>query len=591
MEETRKSQRLGPVLLGLLTVLVTAALLLSVSVPRTKSLIALRHLQTPHAPFFILPPSQSNIEDSDDIKVTLDKRLTPGTNVSDAYQVSGVLGDGLYAVLELGSQNQSVLFSIDTTFNYLLANNYTSLRNASDKDKELSGFDYQNSSTFLSSNTTFNISNVDNEYAFGLISRDDFSLSSGARLPQPLLFGLTLNNSINIRNKNVVGGPEPQLVVRDEHRPPDNATFPANVLGLGMGGADPYALLPQIQAMQIAPTKLFSLYVDSAADQPIISFGSVDTAQYDGPLYMAPILKSQHLNDSDAAYNFPFIMLSDIILSNDEVGASMNLSSSPLDIPALLDTSSVMSYLPYSLLVQLATEFGAFYSDEQSIWIQSCSFKSLNGTIGFQFYDTTINISLSNLFVPLVNTNGTQLYLETGEKACALAFSPAEHRGFSSLGTPFFQSAYVVFDYTNQYVGLAQQDTSNNASTSNIIVVENNVGDVVSAFTMSFPNGTEPTATIVDPQRWQSTSTEDSRGVNINANSLLTSPPPYSSPTNNGYPSTAGAMSTIFADATSNPNAVSVSSGAGIDSGAPPALKSPLYSCVAAFLLFFAFAY
>lgn len=534
------------------------------------------HISTPASshPLFAKPKHSLLSLDTTSNPIILERRAS--ASASQKYQVTGLIGDGLYSQLTFGSSKQPVLFSVDTSFPYLLVNNYTLASNASAMDQAIGGFLTSNSTSFVNTQGTFNVSNVDSEYAYGDIVSDTVYFNDTA-LSDPLTFGLTLNSSINLKNKNVVGGHSPKIVIQTNSTN-TNKSMPVNILGLNLVD-DAYSFLNQIIAANISTTRLFSIYLNQN-NSPVILFGAVDTTQYDGPLYMTPILEVMDVNASvdTVSYKYPFVTMSGITLVNYEHSTSLNLSSNPLSIPVLMDTSNVMSYLPYSLLVDLASQFGAYFSSQHSIWIQSCSFMSVNGSVGFQFYDVTVQIPLSDLFVPLINSNGESLYLESGDLACALAFSPAEARGFSSLGAPFFQSAYVVFDYTNKYVGISQSYLNEIGSdTPDIVVVNDEVGNVVNATTMSAPSGS-PTAVLEVPQ--SSYKLYASSEPTIDADKLLTSPPASSSTTVASSTTASVAPSTTKAG-----NAVSVTSGSIFEAGAS-AIQRPNHFIIIAFSLF-----
>lgn len=538
---------------GLLALLITS---LTLSLPFL--FYAAPHKSPSHRPppFFSLDSSSSYKNG-----IILDKRASVST--TQEYQIVGHLCSGLCAELLLGSQNQTVLFSLDTTISYLVANNYTQTsNNVSTEEIAMAGFELNNSTTALSLQYPFNATNLDNAYAYGTLFQDSVQLVDNVLFPSNVIFGLAANNSLNVKNTNVVRGSGTEVVIKDNTTSTTNANFSTNILGLGMDDSD-YSFLNQMLQFNISNSKLFSLYLD-ANQSPVVQFGSIDTSQYEGMLYLSPILTTMHIDAGVSTYEGPFVTLSGITLVNDDHGTSLNLSNNALSMPTLLDTTDVMSYLPYSLLVELAAQFGAYYSSAQSLWIQSCSFANINGSVGFQFFEVTIYVSLENLFVPLVNANGDSLYLESGDLACALAFSPAESRGFNSLGTPFFMSAYTVFDYSNKVVGLSQQGSDDNSSnSSSLVVVTDHIADVINATTMPFPGNFEPTAIRLNPQNSYN-SYATTQNMTIDADSLVTTPPSTTS-----TPTAATTTDTSpTASETKNPNAVSVGSGGAFESGA-----------------------
>lgn len=540
-----------------------------------------------------------------------DYNLLPRDNGDMNYNITGISGDGLFSYIYMGSTKKRVIFSIDTSFSSLLVNNYTYLENLTDKEEALSGFNIRSSSTFRSALQPFNVSAVDDGYAAGVTASDYIYFgSSRESKPLPVTFGLSLINSINKKNKNVVGGRYPKIVA-DLKQPAnetlsDDPVFPANILGLAMPDSE-NSLITQLVNLGVSKTSLFSIYTEEDGT-PHVLFGAVDTSQYKGQLAMTPILKSKMLESAEADYHCPFVMLTGVSLTNNEHEVRQNLSSAFSHVPTLLNPNTLMSYLPYNLLVELASEFGAFYSSELSIWIQDCSLQNLNGSIGFKFYDKTIEVPLKNLFVPLVNFNGDRLFLTTGKFACAMAFYPAETRGYSCLGSAFFQDAYVLFDYTNKYVGLAQSKTSGPSSfdatfededfsqydaamkssdmVQKVIVVNNDVGQVVNVTTMTGPSSEVPTATISSPSEIKLNRTTDFRSMSFNPNALLSVSPTEILQTAFSVISNLAMTTSI----TPNANAVSVKSGVIFSDAASSVVPFPqfyVFNCMLAICILF----
>ena len=79
---------------------------------------------------------------------------------SFSYNLVGSFGDGLFTHLYVGSSRKKVIFFIDTSFPYLLVNNFTSIVNSSSTESALSGLRTRNSTTFVGTDQAFNISNV-----------------------------------------------------------------------------------------------------------------------------------------------------------------------------------------------------------------------------------------------------------------------------------------------------------------------------------------------------------------------------------------------------------------------------------------------
>lgn len=526
---------------------------------KPKTFFSLNSTHTQHVNFASHQQSSSQalIVAKSAFSVNLLKRTTVD---SFNYNLAGIFGDGLFTHLYMGSSKQKIIFSIDTAFPYLLVNNDTTVSNSLNEESTLFGLQTKNSTSFVSSHNLFNVSVINQgEYASGILAYDNvyFNSKLNISLPKLVLFGLSNYNSINIKNKYIAQGQYPKYVAEiQSDKATSSQVVSSNIIGLGMTQSND-SFLSQLANQGIIKSPLFSLYTDDKGI-PNLLFGAVNPTQFQGQLAMTPILKTKFASSSlKAKYNSPFVLITGVTLINNEQDAQLNLSSTPLNIPTLLNPNKLMSYLPYSLLVELASQFGAFYSTDLSIWIQDCSFQSINGTIGFQFSEKIIQVPLKNLFVPLVNTNNDRLYLETGGYACALAFYPAEKKGYSSLGSSFFQDTYVLFDYKNKFVGLAQsrslylprfhQDrslankkvliniqaknftksshSSFNSSSSKIIIIQTDVGEILSVTTMSVA-ADDSVVTINVPSTIPNS--RPSNSLTFNPNCLLTFSPSVS---------------------------------------------------------------
>jgi hypothetical protein len=489
--------------------------------------------------------------------MTLTQRVASNVEQnSDFYQIQGYIGDGLYSEATIGSANQTILFSIDTSVSSIIINDANST--------ETLPFNQYRSTTFLNNSVPFNITTLFNTSALGYEASDYLNIFTNNNLSSPLWFDLAYSNTIGLKNKNIVEK-RSQKIVLTSSSDSDTSKIAPNVLGLSLED-NPISLLNQLIQNNISSTRLFSLYFQD--DVPVIDFGAINTAKYYGDMYVTPILKTSNWDTpSDTSYKQPFVALTGLSLINNAQNVSLSISNQQLSIPTLLDTSSVLSYLPYSLLVDLASQFGATYSTEHSLWIQSCSFQNVNGSIAFDFYDLTITVPLSNLVIPLVNSNGSTLYFESGDQACALAFSSSNTRGFSSLGTPFFKAAFTTFDYDNKMIGLAQREDS--ASEDTLVRVDNQIGGAVYATSMTNVGKFPPTAVIVPPSADVTQESTGSSLIMYPDHFLTVSPVVSSIVTQIPTPT----VTTLATPTTQNANAVAVTSGPFFEAKASHTMK------------------
>lgn len=475
---------------------------------------------------------------------------------SDFYQIQGYISDGLYSEATIGSTNQTILFSIDTSVPSMIVNDANSTETLS--------FNQSRSKTFENISIPFNVTTLFYTTALGYEASDYLNIFTDNNLSLPLRFDLASSNTIGIRNKNVLEKRSRKIVLTSSSDS-DTSKIAPNVLGLNLED-NPISLLNQLVQNNISSTRLFSLYVED--DVPVIDFGAINKAKYEGDIYVTPILEtSYYTSPTDTSYKYPFVLLTGLSLINYDQNIILNINNQQLSLPILLDTSSTLSYLPYSLLVDLASQFGAIYSPEHSLWIQSCSFQNVNGSIAFEFHNLTITVPLSNLVIPLIDSNGNTLYFESGDEACALAFSSSNMRGFSSLGTPFLGATFTTFDYENKMIGLAQRKDS--ASEDALVRVENQIGVAVNATTMLNDLKFPPTAVIVPPSP---DVTEGYSGASqiISPDEILTVSPVVSSIVTQ---TTSSTVSTQAVPTTQNANAVAITSGPFFEAKASHTMK------------------
>lgn len=428
------------------------------------------------------------------------------SGASDTYKASfsGFSSEGIYVMVYMGSEKQEMLYVIDTTVDLLISNTYN---NTAAKERRemysfstevLEGFSPENSTTFNFVGSPINYTSLSGFSVNGSLAIDQISISSTGNLDGNYTFVLADQNSFSLGNIYSVTGfgdslTENEVSLYSFVKYPE---LPANILGLSPP-QNQYSFLKQLQALEYTTSQLFSLFIDNNSNVTLL-IGAVDISRLNGTLKMQPILNYVYSFDpAKTGQSYPFITLTGFSLTNYNMNSTISFSENELSLPILLDTSSAVSYLPYSMVVYLASKVGAYYSSVLKAWIQDCSYRSVNGSIGFSFYNVTINVPVSNITIPIVNENGEKLYFDSGEQACALAFLPAEARGFSSLGTTFFESAYTVFDYINMLVGLAPiiKGENSNFPSNKVYKITNSVDEVISASTFS-PTNFPRTATI-----------------------------------------------------------------------------------------------
>jgi hypothetical protein len=225
------------------------------------------------------------------------------------------------------------------------------------------------------------------------------------------------------------------------------------ILGLGFGNGKnlPYNnFVDQIALQKVANNKAFSVALgnENQNNGGVIIFGGMDLKKFSGPLVSNPILPPQ---GGDAEYRYWIQMTG--------VGRTMSGSAKTYTggaMPIVLDTGSSLSYLPQSVLTQMANDFQAQFDSSSQLYLMSCSVLSQQGSINFAFGQATIQVPFEEFIWNL------------GGGTCALGVMPADTTAGTTalLGDSFMRGAYVVFDQTTNTISMAQYDNCGTAETA-----------------------------------------------------------------------------------------------------------------------------
>ncbi|ODQ61283.1 hypothetical protein WICANDRAFT_90671 [Wickerhamomyces anomalus NRRL Y-366-8] len=204
----------------------------------------------------------------------------------------------------------------------------------------------------------------------------------------------------------------------------------------------------------------FSLYHkdDSSAD---LMLGGVNQDYYVGDFVVFDKQPYWDNRENKLVNDYPILPLSSLMVSNAR-GQTAYISTSNNTEPVLIDTRSSYNYLPYSMVVALAVQLNAFYSNDIDVWLLKCSITNLNATIGFQFGNVTVNVPIDEMINPAYTSSGNEtLVFDDGEEACLLLVTPNYYFGYSVLGSPFFKSAYIAVDNEANKIAIAQAAKGN----------------------------------------------------------------------------------------------------------------------------------
>ncbi|KAH6875838.1 aspartic protease [Alternaria rosae] len=252
-------------------------------------------------------------------------------------------------------------------------------------------------------------------------------------------------------------------VIEQGSLPPETPLFPI----LGIGPVENEVVRPTYQN---APAKLkdagaidanvYGVYMNDFRDpEGSIVFGGIDTAKFKGQLQDAG---SFLLNNNGVASKF-VINWSSMQL----VGGDSSLSGSNVDLaprgglpPVLIDTGNPSLNVPSASLRAIAMAVGTTF-DEQAGRLGSvpCDLGSRGESLSFGFNNNRAKVS-----TPLA----TMLLRDSSSRAsrCYLPMFPSDGDDTASLGAPFMQGAYIVFDLDQKNILMAEAKM--NATGSNL---------------------------------------------------------------------------------------------------------------------------
>lgn len=177
------------------------------------------------------------------------------------------------------------------------------------------------------------------------------------------------------------------------------------------------------------------------------------------------------------------------------------LTGNDFQEPALLDTGTTVTTIPYDLYMQLGNYFGG--------WLGNTSYGNLlrcpdpSTTIDYGFGGAggpLISVPVSQLFSVVTDDDGAVTFSD-GTPACTIGIGTSGPDGGNIFGDTFMRSAYFVYDMDKNVLGLAP--TVFNSTSSNIIEInaDSSGNDNLIATAPAFTNITitSPTANPTPP--------------------------------------------------------------------------------------------
>lgn len=228
-----------------------------------------------------------------------------------------------------------------------------------------------------------------------------------------------------------------------------------------------YPNLPTLMMQEgLIATNAYSLWLnDLDASTGSILFGGIDTEKFVGNLTRIPVIRNRITDQYDS-----LVVGLRSISATSSSGVDQLRSEQDL-IDVVLDSGTTLSYLPTDIAQQMWTEVGAVYIPHVGMALIPCSMQRSSGYFTFNFEGDggpSIRVGMDELVLGLVIAGPAPKFASgeyLGQDACE--FGVQNTTGTNLLGDTFLRSAYVVYDLSNNEIGLAQTDF--NATESNIV--------------------------------------------------------------------------------------------------------------------------
>ncbi|KAL7782899.1 acid protease [Trichoderma afarasin] len=204
------------------------------------------------------------------------------------------------------------------------------------------------------------------------------------------------------------------------------------------GWDDPYPTVINTLAQQgFTSSRAYSLDLQSIESQRgSVIFGGIDTGKFSGHLEKRPVIPAEQ--SPDGATRF-WIYL-DGITVNTENGTEVTAFDKVDGQPVLLDSGATLSSLPGPIVNELLKGFPSAQA-RGPLYQVDCPVPGSNGSVNFKFGNAIIKVQLADFI------------LQVDESSCALGVQQNDE--MPVLGDTFLRAAYVVYDWDNRNIHLA----------------------------------------------------------------------------------------------------------------------------------------
>ncbi|CAI4057344.1 hypothetical protein SUVZ_02G4610 [Saccharomyces uvarum] len=246
----------------------------------------------------------------------------------------------------------------------------------------------------------------------------------------------------------------------------DSSQFTENSFFLSLLTDANFIECPSYSLWLAGDTSTYQSYKESIPDCGKLLLGGVDPSLFTGTLGKFDLIPYVDPVSSAVSTGYPIVPLGPIyIISNS--GQSMNMTSKDFLSPALLDSTSSVSYLPTSTIIQIAVQIAATYVESLDRWLVQCSMADMGVTLGFMFQALTIKIPLSDLLSSTYDTTtNSSMFFSSGEEACFLTLYANTNTGVNILGEAFMKNIYMAMDLEDNSIAIAQAKNIEDGATT-----------------------------------------------------------------------------------------------------------------------------
>ncbi|KAM0252681.1 hypothetical protein ACHAP5_000973 [Fusarium lateritium] len=385
---------------------------------------------------------------------SLDKR--------DTLTITGlnnITGGGYYGQFQIGTPGQNISFHLDTGSSDTWVNSVDTDLCTKKSLQELTGpclatFDPDKSSTYK------------------LVDQDAFNITY---LDTRRILGDYFNDTVTIDGKSIK---KQQLGLAVK------SVSPTGIMGLGfstgVAGNKTYpAIVENMMSQGLIERAAYSLWLnDLNSEEGTVLFGGIDTEKFVGKLTtlpLVPVLPGRNITTFS-------VSLKGLGVTMPKGQDSVELDTFQNDTITIVDSGATACQMPDSQTEAIYKAFDVISIKDVNTPFVDCAYGEDKGkgiTFDFKFDGKTIAVPMKEMIInafeeqqdvfkdPLVAP-----LFKGWEGVCMFGISPISNYGISSgtltlLGDTFLRSAYVVYDLTNEQLGMAE---ANHRTTKSSIV-------------------------------------------------------------------------------------------------------------------------